>query len=208
VRSGDLPSALSATIGITLLVFALVQGPQLSWGSPVILVSAAASLLLVGVLAIIERRSFDPLVPPRLLANRDLGTAVVIAFLFWATFGSVLYFLTLYFREVLGYDALETGVGFLLPTAVVVAGSALAGRLATRFGLRPTLVGALAVGASGAVALGLAMSPDGSYAALVAGLIATSVGDGIVFTTMFVAAGTGVSDREQGVAAGITSAST
>jgi hypothetical protein len=87
VRSGDLPGALSATIGITLLVFALVQGPQLSWGSPVILVSAAASLLLVGVLAIIERRSFDPLVPPRLLANRDLGTAVVIAFLFWATFG-------------------------------------------------------------------------------------------------------------------------
>jgi EmrB/QacA subfamily drug resistance transporter len=207
-RRFDLPGALSATLGVTLLVFALVQGPQLGWSSPAILVSAAASLLLVGVLAIVERRSSDPLVPPRLLANRNLGTAAVIAFLFWATFGSVLYFLTLYFQEVLGYDALETGVGFLLPTTVVVAGSALAGQLATRFGLRPTLVTALAVGACGAVALGLAMSPDGSYVALVPGMIAMSIGDGIVFTTMFIAAGTGVSDREQGVASGIASTST
>jgi EmrB/QacA subfamily drug resistance transporter len=207
-RRFDLPGALSATLGVTLLVFALVQGPQLGWGSPAILVCAAASLLLVGVLVIVERRSADPLVPPRLLGNRNLGTAVVIAFLFWATFGSVLYFLTLYFQEVLGYDPLKTGVGFVLPTTVVVAGSALAGRLATRFGLRPTLVTALAVGACGAVALGLAMSPDGSYVALVPGLIATSIGDGIVFTTMFIAAGTGVSDREQGVASGIASAST
>ena len=66
---------------------------------------------------------------------------------------------------------------------------------------------ALAVGALGAVALSLAMSPDSSYAALIPGLIAVSVGDGIVFTAMFIAAGTGVSDREQGVAAGIASTS-
>jgi MFS family permease len=103
------------------------------------------------------------------------------------------------------YDALETGVGFLLPTAFVVAGSALAGQLATGFGLRPTLVAALAVGALGAVALGLAMSPASSYTALVPGLIALSLADGVVFTTMFITAATGGSDREQGVASGITS---
>ena len=146
--------------------------------------------------------------PPRLLANRNLATAVAIAFLFWATFGSVLYFLTLYLQDVRGYDALETGVGFLLPTAVVVAGSALAGRIATRFGLRRTLVAALTIGALGALALGLAMSPDGSYAALIPGLILLSIGDGVVFTTMFIAAGTGVADREQGIASGLASTST
>ena len=75
----------------------------------------------------------------------------------------------------------------------------------TRFGLRRTLVSALAVGALGAAAIGLTMSPDGSYAALVPGLVALSVGDGVVFTTMFIAAATGVSDREQGVASGIAS---
>ena len=61
--------------------------------------------------------------------------------LFMATFGSLLYFLSLYFQDVLGYDALQTGVGFLLPTAFVVAGSTIAGRLVTACGLRLTLVG-------------------------------------------------------------------
>jgi MFS family permease len=125
-----------------------------------------------------------------------------------ATFGSVLYFLTLYFQEVHGYDALQTGLGFLLPTAFVLGGSALAGRLVTLCGLRTTLVAALAVGAGGALALGLAMSPDGSYALLIPGLVLLSVGDGLVFTTMFIAAGTGVADREQGIASGIASTST
>ena len=207
-RSFDLPGALSASLGVTLLVFALVQGPNLGWSSPAILTSAAASLLTLGTLTVIERRSGDPLVPPRLLANRNLGTAVLIAFLFWATFGSVLYFLTIYFQDVHGYNALQTGVGFLLPTAFVVIGSAVAGHLATRCGLRPTLVAALCLGALGAAALGLAMSPHGSYTALTPGLIALSLGDGIVFTTMFIAAGTGVSDGEQGVASGIVSTST
>jgi EmrB/QacA subfamily drug resistance transporter len=204
----DLPGALSATLGVTLLVFALVQGPSLGWGSPAVLASAAASVLSLAAFVVIERRSREPLVPPRLLANRNLGTAVAIAFLFWATFGSVLYFLTLYFQDVHGYDALETGLGFLLPTAVVVAGSALAGPLATRFGLRRTLIAALVVGGLGAVTLGLAMSPNGSYAALIPGMIALSIGDGVAFTTMFIAAGTGVSNREQGVASGVASTST
>ena len=207
-RRFDLPGALCATSGVGLLVFALVQGPNLGWGSTGIVASAVAGLLSLMAFVVIERRSRDPLMPPRLLANRNLGTAVAIAFLFYGTFGSVLYFLTLYFQDVHSYDALETGLAFLLPTAVVVACSALAGRMATRFGLRPTLTAALLVGALGATALGLGMSPDGPYAALIPGLILVSIGDGVVFTTIFIAAGTGVADREQGVSSGIASTST
>jgi EmrB/QacA subfamily drug resistance transporter len=207
-RRFDLPGALSVTLGLTLLVFALVRGPNLGWGSPAFVGCAVGALILLVSFAVIERRSRDPIVPPRLLANRNLAIAVAIAFLFWATFGSVLYFLTLYFQEVRGYNALETGVAFLLPTAVVVAGSTFAGRIVTRCGLRATLVAALTTGAIGALALGLAITPDGSYAVLIPGLILISVGDGVVFTTMFIAAGTGVEDREQGVASGIASTST
>ncbi|MFD3806953.1 MFS transporter [Streptomyces sp. NPDC058619] len=202
-RTFDLPGALSVTLGVTLVVFALVQGPELGWLSPGILGSAAAGLLLLGVFALVGRSSGDPLVPPRLLANNSLVTSFVIAFMFMATFGSVLYFLSIHFQEVLGYDALRTGAGFLVPTAVVVAASATAGRLVTRFGLKATLLGALATGAVGAVLLGRAISPDGSYASLLPGLVALGIGDGIVFTAMFIAAGTGVSDREQGIASGI-----
>jgi EmrB/QacA subfamily drug resistance transporter len=204
-RVFDLPGAVSATLGVTLLVFALVRGPDAGWDSAHILAAAGAGLVLLGALVVIERRSRDPLLPPRLLANGNLRIAVAVALLFAATFGSVLYFLSLYFQDVLGYGALETGVAFLLPTVFVVAGSGLAGQLATRLGLRRTLVGALALGVAGAAALGLAMAPDASYAPLVPGLVALSIADGVVFTTMFIAAGAGVPDRDQGVASAIAS---
>ncbi|WP_151478840.1 MFS transporter, partial [Streptomyces albicerus] len=58
-RTFDLPGALSVTLGITFIVFALVQGPGLGWLSPGILVSAVAGLLLMGAFVIIERRSYD-----------------------------------------------------------------------------------------------------------------------------------------------------
>jgi EmrB/QacA subfamily drug resistance transporter len=207
-RGFDLPGALSVTLGVSLLVLTLVRGPSDGWGSPGILAAGLTGLLCLVVFAVIERRSSHPLVPPRLARNRNLVLASAVAFLFWATFGSVLYFLTLYFQDVHGYDALETGVAFLLPTAFVVGGSALAGRVVTRCGVRTTLVGALAVGALGALALGLAMDPDASYAALIPGLVLLSIGDGVTFTAMFIAAGTGVADDEQGVASGIASTST
>ena len=207
-RAFDAPGAVSVTLAMTLLVFALVQGPRWGWGSPAIVASAVAALVAFATFAAVERRSRDPLVPPRLLANRNVSAAVAIAVLFMATFGTLLYFLSLYFQEVHGYDALETGFAFLLPTGVVLAGSAAGGRMATRLGVRATLVIALAIGAGGALLLGLAMSPDGSYGDLIPGLVALSVGDGIVFTAMFIAAGTGVPERDQGVASGIVSTGT
>jgi MFS family permease len=75
----------------------------------------------------------------------------------------------------------------------------------TRFGLRGTLVAALTVGGGGAVALALKLSPNASYGSLIPGLVAVSIGDGVVFTTMFIAAASGVTDREQGIASGIVS---
>ena len=204
-RAFDLPGALTATSAVTLLVFALVQGPNLGWASPAILVATAVGLLLLGLFVVVERGSRDPLVPRGLLANHAVSMAVVIAFMFMATFGSLLYFLSIYFQDVLSFDALETGIAFLLPTAVVVAGSSLAGQVVTRFGIRRTLVAALTLGAIGAGAVGLAMSSESTYAMLVPGLIAVSIGDGVVFTTMFIAAATGVTDREQGVASGVVS---
>jgi EmrB/QacA subfamily drug resistance transporter len=204
-RSFDAPGALSATGAITLLVFTLVQGPDAGWGSPVVLTTAVAGIALFGALVVIERRAVDPLVPPTLLRNRNVVTAFALAAMFAATFGSVLYFLSIYLQDVRGYDPLQTGMAFLLPTVVVVTGSTVAGPLVTRFGLRRTLVAALAVGAVGAAALGLAMTEDSTYPALIPGLVALSIGDGIVFTAMFIAAATGVPDRQQGVASGLAS---
>jgi MFS family permease len=204
-RSFDLPGALSVTAGVTLVVFALVQGSKLGWGSPAIVVGALLGTSLLVAFLVIEHRSRDPLVPRTLVANPHLVRAIAISFLFMATFGSMLFFLSIYFQDVGGYDPLQTGVAFLLPTVVVAAGSTLAGQLVSRLGLRRVTVSALAVGAAGAAALGLTMSAEISYADMVPGLIALSAGDGVVFTTMFIAAGTGVPDRQQGVASAMAS---
>ena len=204
-RRFDLLGALTATAAVTLLVFALVRGPDAGWGLGGILAAVTAGLVLLGVFTMLERRNPDPLVPPRLLANRTLTLAVVVAFMFMATFGSLLYFLSIYLQDVWGYDPLATGVGFLLPTALVVTGSLLAGQVVTRVGLRRALLGALAVGAAGATLLGWSLTTEGAYGWLVPGLVAVSLGDGVVFTTIFIAASTGVTDRQQGVASGIVS---
>src|SRR4030095_12516709 len=105
----------------------------------------------------------------------------------------------------LRYNARGTCSSFLVPTLVVVLSSTLAGRVATRFGLHATMIVALMIGVVGASVLGLAVSPDASFLALAPGLVAVSIGDGCVFTAMFIAAATRVPDHQQGVASAIVS---
>jgi MFS family permease len=204
-RAFDLPGAVTVTTSITLLVVALVEGPNLGWLSVWTICLLVTGTALFLAFLIIEKRSNDPLLPLLLLRNGWLRLALVVAGLFMATFGALLYFLSIFFQEVLRYDALHAGLAFLLPTAVVVVSSALAGRVITRFGLPSTMIGALAIGAVGALALGFTLESDVSFLTLVPGLIAISIGDGAMFTAVFIAAATGVSDRQQGVASGIVS---
>ncbi len=204
-RAFDIPGAVTVTGSVTLLVLALVQGPDLGWISPVTIAILLTGLVMGAAFVVIERRSHDPLMPFHMLRNAWLTLALVTAFLFMATFGALLYFLSIYFQDVLRYSALETGLAFLVPTAVVVISSGLAGRVATAIGLRPTMIAALTIGVLGALAIGFAISPDASFPALVPGLIALSIGDGVIFTAMFIAAATGVPDQRQGVASGIVS---
>jgi MFS family permease len=204
-RAFDLPGAVAVTSAVTLVVLALVQGPDLGWRSPVTIGVLLTGLSLGGVFVVIEKRSRDPLLPFVMLRNPWLTLGLVTAFLFMATFGALLYFVSIYLQDVLRYNALWTGLAFLMPTLVVVLSSALAGRAATRFGLRPTMIAALMIGVAGASALGVAVSPDASFLALAPGLIMVSVGDGFIFTAMFIAAATGVPDHQQGVASGIVS---
>jgi MFS family permease len=207
-RAFDLPGAVTVTTAISLLVVALVEGPNFGWLSPWTIGLLLAGILFGFAFVAIEKRSADPLLPLGMLRNPWLRLGLLVAALFMATFGALLYFLSILFQGVLGYDALEAGLAFLLPTAVVVAASAFAGRVVTVLGLRSTMIGALTIGTGGALATGFTISPDTSYIALVPGLVAVSIGDGAMFTAMFIAAATGIPDRQQGVASGIVSTGT
>jgi MFS family permease len=204
-RAFDLPGVATITASITLLVAALVQGPDWGWLSPLTISLLLAGAVLGVAFVVIERRSVDPLIPLRMLQNSWLRLALAVATLFMATFGAVLYFLSIFFQNVLHYNALNTGLAFLLPTAVVVGSSTLAGRAVTLIGLRATMIFALALGAVGAFAIGFTLQPDMSFTDLAPGLIALSIGDGAMFTAMFIAAATDVPDHQQGVASGMVS---
>jgi hypothetical protein len=67
------------------------------------------------------------------------------------------------------------------------------------------MISALALGAVGALAIGVTLKPVMSFTDLVPGLIALSIGDGAMFTAMFIAAATDVTDHQQGVASGMVS---
>lgn len=203
--SFDLAGALTVTAGATLLVFALVQGPEYGWLSPSILWSVGLAILFLAAFAVIEAKSTDPLMPLRLLRNRSLVAGMTITFLYMATFGTLPYFLTVLFQNVQGYSALETGIAFLVPSIAIAAGTQLGAHLSTHFSNRSSLIGGMVIGAVGTALMVPATTPESSYLALAPGLIVSGIGQGIVWTAMWIAAASGVRHDEQGVASGMAS---
>ncbi|GGZ50482.1 MFS transporter [Streptomyces inusitatus] len=204
-RKFDFPGSLSVTAGATLLVFALVQGPEMGWSSAVVISSFILAVILLAVFTAVEARSADPLMPFRLFRNRNLTVGMTITFIYMATFGVLPYFLTVLMHTVHGYSALETGLGFLIPSIAIAAGTQLGERLTTRIGIRTTLLIGFVIGVIGTVGLAFGFGADISYWMLVPGLVVSGVGQGIVWTSMWIASATGTPAHEQGVANGIAS---
>jgi EmrB/QacA subfamily drug resistance transporter len=201
----DVAGALSSTAGVTLVVFALVQGPESGWTAPDVLVAAMAGAVLLAAFVVVERRSDDPLLPGRLLRDRELRTGVVVTFLYMGTFGTLLYFLTSYFQTVHGYRPLATGLAFLVPMAAIALGSQAAGRFVTRHGSRVTMIASLVLGGIGTVVVGTCLATTAGYLDLVPGLVLLGLGQGAGYTVMFGAATAAADLADQGVASGLAS---
>ncbi|MGN9843669.1 MFS transporter [Nonomuraea sp. H19] len=204
-RRFDLPGSLTVTGGATLLVFGLVEGPELGWGNGLVIGAFVLAVGLLAAFAAIERRSADPLMPFRLFRNRSLTAGMGITFIYMATFGVLPYFLTVLMQSVWGFSALQTGLAFLVPSLAIAVGTQLGERLASRIGNRPTLLIGFAVGIVGTAGMAFGFVAQASYGLLVPGLIVSGVGQGIVWTAMWIAAATGTAAHEQGVANGIAS---
>ncbi|MBF6178243.1 MFS transporter [Nocardia otitidiscaviarum] len=200
-RGFDVPGALTGTVGVTLLVFTVAQGPESGWTSTPVLGGAAAAVALLVAFVVIEARSASPLMPLRLA--RALGPVLAVIFVFGATVQNIVYFLTLFLQNVWRYSALVTGLVFLSLSLVIAVANFAAERLIVRIGLRATLVIGLVLAAAGGALLAVGMVTDGSYRTILAGIAVYGMGTGTVFPTMFAAAGTGVAAREQGTAGGM-----
>ncbi|MFI1766208.1 MFS transporter [Streptomyces sp. NPDC020800] len=206
-RRFDLTGALTGTGGLTLLVFLLVHAPEAGWSSPSVLASALLAPVLLTLFAVVETRARNPLVPTRLFRHRGLVTAMAVTAVYSATFSSLPYFLTLYFQTVRGYSAFATGLAFLVPALVVAGGTQAGERAVAAVGVRRMLAGGMTLGATGAAALGLALTRHGSYPLLLPGIVLLGLGQGAVWTGMWIAAAAGVAPEDQGVASGLASTS-
>jgi MFS family permease len=206
-RGFDLPGAATVTGGATLIVFAIVQGPVSGWGSIEVVLAAVLSLVLFAAFAVIEIHSADPLMPLGLLANRNLLTAVGVTFVYMGTFGALPYFLTILFQQVHGMGALQTGLAFVVPALAIAVGTQLGERLTTRVGARAALLTGFAIGILGTAILVPAFGLHADYGVALPGLIVSGVGQGIVWTAMWIAAGSAVDPERQGVANGLASTS-
>jgi MFS family permease len=198
-KSFDLPGALTVTAGATLLVFALVEGPEFGWSAPVIIWSLVVAVLFLIAFTVIEVRSGDPLMPMRLFRNRSLAAGMTITFLYMGTFGALPYFLTVLFQNVQGFSALQTGLAFLVPSFAIVAGTQLGEKLATRISTKATLIAGMTLGVLLVPGTGVGIP----YIVIAPGLILSGIGQGIVWTGMWIAAASGVDRDEQGVASGM-----
>ena len=201
-RSGgrfDLPGAFLVTAGTMAIVFALVEAPTAGWLSPIAVGSAVVGIALLVAFVIVELRAESPLVPLRLLRVRSIRAGLYIAGAWMSSFGMQLYSLTIYLQEVLHEGPLRAGLSFLPLAISIVIGTQVGGRLVGRLGIARTLAAGMAFGAVG-LFLYVRLPADGSLADLIPGMIVAGLGQGIAFTTLYVAASTGVPEGNEGVA--------
>ncbi|MFD0901562.1 MFS transporter [Actinomadura sediminis] len=209
-RRLDVPGAVAATAGLTLLAFGVLQAESRGWADVRTAGALGGAVALLGALARIETRAADPLLPPRLLRSRGVGLGNVLMLLAGGCFQVPMwYFLTLYMQDVLGLSALETGLGFLPHTLVtMLVGLQVTPRLMRRVDDRALVAAGAAVAAAGflwqGAAAGLLTQGGGSYVRDVLGpAVLVSVGGGLLNTPLTATVTAGVAGADAGAASGL-----
>lgn len=202
----DLPGAVLATAGFTLVVLGLVSGPEIGWLTVRGIAAVVLGVVLVGLFVLVESRTFDPLLPLSIFRNRNVVAATTGTFLFMGTVGTQYYLFTTYLQTVLGYTPLTAGFAFLpLSVCSLLASMKLVPLLLGRLGIRSTLVIGMTGVTVSMVMLAFGMSVDGSYWAVLPGVLLWGTSAGLAFPALFVSVSTGVALERQGVASALAS---
>ncbi|HET9186030.1 MAG TPA: MFS transporter [Solirubrobacterales bacterium] len=207
VRHFDLAGAVAITLGLSALVFALLDAEDAGWGSAQTVLSLLGSALLLIAFVAIERRSRAPLVPFSIFRVRTVTGANVVGILVGASLFSMFFFISLYMQQVLGYTPIHAGLSYLPLAVSIILSAGIASALVTRVGFKPILAAGMLL-----IALGLLwfsrVSADGSFLADILGpSLLAAVGLGFAFVPVTIAAVSGIEDREQGLASGLINTS-
>jgi predicted MFS family arabinose efflux permease len=183
------------------LVYGFSDAATHNWSTPSTWGFLAAGVALLVAFAFWQTRAPTPLLPPRIVLDRNRGGAYASMLIASAGMFGVFLFLTYYLQQTLGYSPLVTGVAFL----PVAGGMAVAANLSTivlmpRVGPRPLVASGMLV-AAGAMAWFAQLAPHAAYADGVLGpLILTGVGLGLVIAPAINTGTFGVAPQDAGVA--------
>ncbi len=202
-RVFDVAGATTVTAGLALLVYTLVDANNAGWTSTQTLGLGAISLVLLAAFVAIESRTSNPLMPLQIFRLRTLRGADVVGLLIGMSLFGMFFFLSLYMQQVLGFDALKTGVAYLPLALSIIVSAGVASQLVTRLGFKPTLVAGMLLIAGGLVWFAQ-VSPTGGYVSdVLFPSLVIGWGLGLAFVPVTVAAVTGTRPDEAGLASGL-----
>ena len=145
----DLPGLILSSIGITALVYTVIEAPNWGWGSVHTAAGFAAAVVVLAAFALWERHTPQPMLDVSVFANRRFsGGSLAVTAGFLTLFGFI-FVITQYFQFIKSYSAFETGVR-LLPVAISIAVASIVGpRIVERIGTTTVVVAGLAIFAAG-----------------------------------------------------------
>ncbi|MFE6645240.1 MFS transporter [Nocardioides sp. NPDC057772] len=204
----DLLGALTVTLGLAAVVFAVVRVPEEGWGSPSTLIAGAIGIALLVAFVALQAGSSAPLMRLGIFKAPNLAAANIAQLLLGAAWIPMFFFINLYLQQVLGLGAFESGAALLPMTVTIMLGMvAVAPRLTAAFGPKTMTVGGLIVLGLGLVWLSR-IDADGSFAVdVLPATLVTAAGMALAFIPSLSTALGAAAPEEGGLAAGIVNTS-
>jgi EmrB/QacA subfamily drug resistance transporter len=197
----DIPGVLLVSSGVFCLVYGFSNAATHSWATPSTYGFLAVAVVLLAAFAWWMGRAKHPLLPPRVVLDRNRGAAYLGILLAGAGMFGVFLFVTYYLQDTLRYSPVITGVAFLPMVACIALSSNVSNIvLMPRIGPKPIVSSGLLLAAIGIV-LFTRIGVHSSYAGtILPALLLTGLGLGLMFSTAFNTGTYGVAPRDAGVA--------
>ena len=201
--SYDLPGAITSTGGLFLLVYGFTMVASHGWGSLFTLSLLGGAAVMLSAFVVIELRSTHPLLPLRVVLDRNRGGAFLASLLVGCAMLGTFLFLTYFLQGTLHYSALRTGFAFLPFSGGIILGASFSSRLLPRVGPRNLMVAGLSIATFG-LAWFTRLGVDSTYVAhVLLPEILISVGMGLTFVPMNSTSLSGVDPEHAGVASAL-----
>ncbi|MEZ2392162.1 MFS transporter [bacterium RCC_150] len=199
----DVPGALAITLGMSALVYGLVEAAEVGWGSLYTVVPLVAAIVLIVAFVLIEMRQEQPIVPLRLFASVQRTGAYLGRILIVGAMFSTFYFLSQYLQTVRGYSPLVTGFAYIPITAMFFAMVYVVRFLAPRISKPVLLVASLVVALAGMAWLSRIDATTEYFPQIVLPLIVLGIGQGIAIILLTDFGMADVETSDAGAASGL-----